>query len=89
MSRKSRRNRARQPGRSQRVPEARLAPAPPPVVVEPKVTTSAPVAPVSKPVSKTAVAGVRADHVLAEMRRIGILAGIMLVILVILVIILA
>jgi hypothetical protein len=89
MSRKSRRNRARQPVRRQQLSEAQSAPVQKPLVAESPVTAKVPVAPVTKAAPRAAAVSVQYDHVMGELRRIGLLAAIMVVILVILVIILS
>lgn len=90
MSRKSRRNRAKQAARSQRVSKAQPVPGRQPLAVGPPAMADVPSAVVSEAVPKVVAAGgIRYDYVIGELRRIGVLAGIMLVILVILVIILS
>ncbi len=89
MSRKSRRSRSRQPVRSRRAAEVPKASVRPVAAVELPVTTSVSATPAPRPAPKAVTAGAQYHYVAGELRRIGILASIMLAILVVLVIILS
>ena len=89
MSRKSRRNRVRQPVRDGVQAQTGNTSPQPPVAVEPPAAAVLQTAPSVRPSAKAVAAVAQHAHVVAELRRIGILAGIMLVILIVLAVILS
>jgi hypothetical protein len=83
---KTRRIRAKQSAQSKKRPGASTINAPQPVATDKPVASTVPVSGV--PGLKATVAGARHPYVVNELRRIGVLAGIMLAILVILALVL-
>ncbi len=88
MPKKSRRSKILQYQRKQERQRVLSTGASPPVVTPP-ATTVAPVVPsVAAPASRKTTAGLRYPYVAAELRRIGLLAGIMLAVLIVLALVL-
>ena len=88
MSGKSRRGRARQTARSKNVRPPRPVSEQLPVAAAQPAAVKATPSPTGRLQVRASAAGVSHTHVIAELRRIGIMAGIMLAILVILVLVL-
>jgi hypothetical protein len=91
MPKKSKRNKVLQSKRKQERRDALAAVSPPPIATQTSKPVARPVLSVpsqSTPAPKAKTSSVRYPYVVAELKRIGILAGIMLVILIVLALVL-